>query len=253
MGMGSSCARTPPAARASSPAGELAAAWRCGAAAPPSSAADCFGRLVYLRSGTDLATVSLVDERRKCCFVADGASWVQCLKEKLGAGEILMRNGVEPAWFEAELAKGTRFRLVLLDSDDTIWAADWDGVQRAVETYHPRAAEKMRTHWPALRSLSWAQLEEQQQMATPGESFATLEARDGPMTEDVYVGGVASDDTPARARRFLVSTLSLNRLFAGTGYTVDEREAGARGTAEFFAANRRLSNVPPEQVVEIEC
>ena len=235
----------------SSPARVLAKAWRDGGAVPLTS--DCFGRLVYLRSDSDLANVSLVDKRRSVCFVADGASWVQCLKEKLGAGEILQRNGVERAWFESELAKGTQFRLVLLDREDTVWPADWDGVQRAVETYHPRAAEIMRVHWPVLRSLTWAQLEQQQQLFTPGEDFATLDARDGPMTEEVYVNGDAADDTPARARRFLASSLSLNRLFSGTGYTVDERAASGRGTAEFFAANRRLSSVPPEQIVDISC
>ena len=258
MGIASSCSSRPHAATATaSPALALATAWREQGVAP-AHASECFGRLVYLRPGTDLEKVHLVDERRKVCFVADGVSWVKCHNERLGAFEILQRNGVEPAWIEAELAKGTTFRLILLDKDDSIFPADWDGVERAVETYHPQAAVKMRPHWPALRRLSWTELEQQQLAATPGEDFAALEVREGPMSEALYVngecvGGVATDDTPARARRFLASTLSLNRLFAGTGYTVDERATSGRGTAEYFAANRRLSSVPPAQVVEISC
>ena len=260
MGIGSSCNMRPRSPASTSSALTLANAWQYGGV-PPEHAANCFGRLIYQRRGDDLATMHLVDQRRRVCFVADGASWVQCLKDKLGAREILQRNGVEPAWIEAELEKRTTFHLVLLDQDESIWPANWDGVQRAVETYHPRAAERMRPHWTALRHASWKELEQQQMMKTPGEDFAALEARHGPMTEELYLNGdrsegssdgAGTDDTPARARRFLASTLSLNRLFTGTGYTVDERVALRRGTAEYFAPNRRLSSLPPTQVVEID-
>lgn len=77
---------------------------------------------------------------------------------------------------EAELAAGTRFELVLFDSDGsepspiarlstdgavaagaspaggrTVWPADWVGVRRAVAEHHPRIAAKIQPHWPDLQ------------------------------------------------------------------------------------------------------
>jgi hypothetical protein len=61
--------------------------------------------------------------------VAGGESWARSIG--LGAREILLRNGLEAAWVERELAAGTRFLLVLFDDDGSgVWPCDWAGVVR---------------------------------------------------------------------------------------------------------------------------
>ena len=224
-----------------SAAAALAEAWRDNARDVAKSGG-VFGRIVYLRSGADLATATLVDPSRRVMFVADGVSWAG-RNFGLGAREILLRNGVQVEWIDEEIAKGTRFKLVFFDDDGTIWKADWDGVQRAVETYHARVAEKIRPHWSTLRHASWAELE-----AQFGVSFDSIEKSEGPMSEETYL---VAEDTAVAARRFLTTTLSLNRHFQGTGYTFDERGDEGSATAEFFAANRALSDIPLSQVVDL--
>ena len=224
-----------------SAAAALAEAWRDNARDLAKSDG-VFGRIVYLRSGADLATATLVDPSRRVMFVADGVSWAG-RNFGLGAREILLRNGVQVEWIDEEIARGTRFKLVFFDEDGTIWKADWDGVQRAVETYHPRVAEKIRPHWSTLRNRSWAELEAQFSV-----SFDSIEKSEGPMSEEAYL---VAEDTAVAARRFLATALSLNRHFQGTGYTFDERGDGGGATAEFFAANRPLSQIPLSQVVDL--
>ena len=218
----------------------LAEAWREGTR--PSDAAEwqtTYGRLVYLRPDADEKTAHLVESTRCVAFVADGHSWAS-MNFGLSAREILLRNGVQGSWIDAEIALGTRFKLVLFEDDGTVWPADWPGVWRAVEQYHPAVASKISAHRAVLERLSWEELEAQ--------AGVQLDACDGRMTEDTYSEAA---DTPMNARRFLAVSLSLNRLFAGTGFTVDERDRSAHGTAEFFAANRLLSSVPPAQIVEL--
>ncbi|CAE7226534.1 unnamed protein product, partial [Symbiodinium pilosum] len=230
-------------------AAKLAEAWREQNASVGSKSSSAprgdgvYGRIVYLRSDADLTTVTLVDPSRRVMFVADGTSWAG-RNFGLGAREILLRNGVQAEWIEHEITKGTRFKLVFFEDDGMIWKADWDGVERAVEAFHPRAAEKICPHWETIRNTSWADLE-----AQFGVTFDVLEQSEGPMTEERYL---AAEDTPVTARRFLASTLSLNRHFQGTGYTFDERADSGDATAEFFAANRPLSSLPAAQVVDLE-
>ena len=142
-----------------------------------------------------------------------------------------------------QIASGTRFKLVLFEDDGTVWPADWHGVFRAIEQYHPAVASKVCRHRGALQQLTWDELESQ-----AGSTFAELDARDGLMNEDNYLKAA---DTPINARRFLAVALSLNKLYAGTGFTADERDPSARGSAEFFAANRLLCSVPNAQVVDL--
>merc|ERR1712159_171435 len=99
------------------------------------------------------------------------------------------------------------------DSDGSIWPADWDGVQRVIETYYSgNVAEKMQQHWSILRT-------------TPFD-IVKGDKEEGPMTEEQYL---AAKDTAWNARRFLSSALSLNKLFTGTGYTADERAVNGQG------------------------
>ena len=79
-----------------------------------------YGRIVYLRVGADLATARLVDPLRRVMFVADGASWAG-RNFRLGAREILLRNGVHAEWIDGEIAKGTRFKLVFFEEDGRIF------------------------------------------------------------------------------------------------------------------------------------
>ena len=217
-------------------AAALAEAWRANGAAAVANVEGVYGRLVYLRPDADEFTATLVAPHRRAAFVADGASWAGPNFGR-SAQEILLRNGVEAEWIQSELSLGTRFKLVLFDDDDgAVWPADWAGVQRVVEAYYPELASKVQPHWAALKAKSWEQLEEQ-----AGAAFSELDARDGPMTAARYA---SAEDTAPNARRFLAAALSLNRLFAGTGFT-------SGGTAEFFAANRALADVPRDQIVEL--
>ena len=129
----------------------VADAWRTNSTAPAGDGV--YGRLVYLRSNSDEATAHLVTETRRVAFVADGASWVASIG--LSAKEILLRNGVEAAWIETELSQGTQFILVFFDDDGTVWPADWDGVRRAITTYHEEIASKLLRHWDTLLQLKW--------------------------------------------------------------------------------------------------
>ena len=115
----------------------------------------------------------------------------------------------------------------------------------------------MRALLPWPQGLTWAELEED-----ASAPFAELDEREGAMTEDRYASA-ATVDTAVNARRFLAATLSLNRLFAGTGYTQQERppepEAAAgdgggtpaAATAEYFTENFLLSSIPPCQMIEL--
>ena len=220
-----------------------------------------YGRVVYLRQVGALLEQEgvaepaalpedqrLVDSSRKVAFVAGGEFWAASIG--LSAREILLRNGVQAAWLESELAAGTRFILVLFDDNErAVWPADWAGVRRAVQSYHPRAAQKMAPHWQALRASSWAELE-----AEAGTPFAELDEQEGPMTEERYALPDTAD-TAATARRFLADALNLNPLFAGTGFTVDGRSSGngsrGGGTPEYLAENRLLSSFPSEQIIDL--
>lgn len=102
---------------------------------------------------------------------------------------------------------------------------------------------KMKPHWPTLGRSTWNDLE-----AIAGSSFDALEEREGPMNLDSYLN---ADDTAVNARRFLANSLSVNRLFSGTGFTVDERNSKRKGTAEYFAANRLLTSIPAKQLVDV--
>ena len=52
------------------------------------------------------------------------------------------------------------FVLALLDDDGAIWPATWDGLERVVDTYYAGdIANKMKKHWPTLRSHTWDHLE----------------------------------------------------------------------------------------------
>ena len=113
-----------------------------------------------------------------------------------------------------------------------------------ISTYYSGdIAEKMKQHWPLLRSSTWNELEK-----LAGTTFSALEEKEGQMTPDLYL---QSEDTATNARRFLANSLSVNRLFSGTGFTVDERNSERKGTAEYFAANRLLSSIPSAQLVNI--
>ena len=70
------------------------------------------------------------------------------------------------------------------------------------------------------------------------------------MTEGHYASA-ATADTTFNGRRFLSSALSLNRLFTGTGYTLDERDASGPGTAEFLTENTLLSSIPSAHIIEL--
>ena len=138
----------------------------------------------------------------------------------------------------------TGFVLALFDDDGAIWPATWDGLERVVETYYAGdLATKMKKHWPALRSNTWDQLE-----SLGKTSFAAMEEKDGQMTPEFYL---QCEDSVFNARRFLADSLSVTRLFSGTGFTVDERNSGHKGTAEYFAVNRLLSSIPAPQLVNI--
>ena len=133
------------------------------------------------------------------------------------------------------------FVLALFDDDGAVWPATWDGLEKAIDVYYPgEIAMKMKPHWPTLSRSTWNDLE-----AVAG-SFDALEEREGPMNLRSYLN---ADDTAINARRFLANSLSVNRLFSGTGYTVDERNSQRKGTAEYFAANRLLTSIPAKQLV----
>ena len=136
------------------------------------------------------------------------------------------------------------FVLALFDDDGAIWPATWDGLERVIDTYYAGdIAKKMKKHWPTLRSHTWDQLE-----TVEKTSFSAVEEKDGQMTPEGYL---QCEDSAFNARRFLANSLSVNRLFSGTGFTVDERNCGHKGTAEYFAVNRLLSSIPPAQLVNI--
>eukprot|EP00961_Rhodomonas_salina_P055376 744287-Rhodomonas_salina.1 len=220
-------------------AAALAHAWRSDVTCS-SSTDGVYGRLACVRPDSDLATVTIASASRRVVFVADGSSWAG-RNFRRGARDILLRNGVEAAWIDGELSHGTRFKLVLFDDDGTVWPADWEGVQRAVAVYHPKVVAKIAKHWDAVRNTSWEELE-----GASGQSFAELE----PMTEERYL---EAEDTPAAARWFLASTLSLNKLFLGTGYTSDGHSKDASDASpEFFAANRPLKAVHPSQIIDLD-
>lgn len=135
------------------------------------------------------------------------------------------------------------FVLALFDDDGAVWPATWDGLEKAIDVYYPgEIAMKMKPHWPTLSRSTWNDLE-----AVAG-SFDALEEREGPMNLHSYLN---ADDTAVNARRFLANSLSVNRLFSGTGYTVDERNSQRKGTAEYFAANRLLTSIPAKQLVNV--
>lgn len=145
-------------------------------------------------------------------------------------------------WITLAVSQG--FVLALWDDDGAIWPATWDGLERVVDTYYAGdIANKMKKHWPTLRSHTWDHLE------TLGKlSFSAIEEKEGQMTPEFYL---QCEDSVFNARRFLANSLSVNRLFSGTGFTVDERNSGHKGTAEYFAVNRLLSSIPPPQLVNI--
>eukprot|EP00927_Polykrikos_kofoidii_P073875 TRINITY_DN69891_c0_g1_i1.p1 TRINITY_DN69891_c0_g1~~TRINITY_DN69891_c0_g1_i1.p1 ORF type:complete len:243 (+),score=37.33 TRINITY_DN69891_c0_g1_i1:69-797(+) len=226
------------------PAAALADAWRQRAAATGSAGLGegAYGRLVYLRPGVVEADVWIVAAERRLAFVACGTSWANVIGFR--AREILLRNGVQSSWIENEAALGTRFKLVVFDDDGKVWRADWEGVRRAVWTlYAGGVASKLESHWAAMHQVSWDELE-----AQAGASFSELDEREGRMMADKYL---SAEDTLVNARRFLAAELSMNRLFSGTGYTVDERAEDGRGTAEFLAANRPLTSIPACQIIDI--
>eukprot|EP00438_Fugacium_kawagutii_P014640 Skav204509 [mRNA] locus=scaffold527:367080:369479:+ [translate_table: standard] len=165
-------------------------------------------------------------------------------EESTNFREILLRNGVQQSWIDCEAELGTRFLLALFDDDATVWPATWDGLEKVIDTYYAGdIANKMKQHWPKLRSSTWSDLE-----SASGTTFSALQQKDGTMTLELYL---QSEDNVTNARRFLADSVSVNRLFSGTGFTVDERDPAQKGTAEFFTANRLLSSIPPRQLVNI--
>ena len=112
----------------------------------------------------------------------------------------------------------------------------------AVEEFHPAAASKIRRHWSSLQHQSYTKL----------ESTDDHQALVSTMTEELYLSST-TPDTPLSARRFLASTLSLNRLYTGTGQTLDmdSYRDCSRSTAEFFVPNFLLSSIPQHQRIEL--
>ncbi len=161
------------------------------------------GRVLRGVTEADFTTLS-DDPARRVVFMLDAEALVDLLG-RAGA-EVLAQIGYTPAEVKALLARGTRFRLMLVPPVDMV-PATWANVLALAANAYPQWAERLMAARAALEMLPYAE----------------IMRRGGPAAE---------------ARAFLEHTLHLNPLFAGDGYT---RRDGRAVYAEYACLNRPLS------------
>lgn len=161
------------------------------------------GRVLRGLSERDFLTLS-DDPLRRVVFMLDETALVD-LVGRTGA-DMLARIGYTPAEVRALLARGTRFRLVILPAADMV-PATWANVLALVASVYPEWAGRLTAARPLLETLPYAEVMRQ--------------------------GGVA-----AEVRAFLERTLHLNPLFTGDGHTCCD---GRAVYPEYVCLNRPLS------------
>jgi hypothetical protein len=160
-----------------------------------------------LRGITEEDFSSLTNNPLRQVVFLMGASAMSGIVGLDGKG-ILAQIGYGADFTNRLLEAGTKFKLVVLP-ETTLKPATWDNLLDIVMEHYPPWRQKVELARPALKRLSYAEV--------------------------MAGGGVA-----AEVRAFLESSLNVNRLFAGDGYTRCEGNAVPLH-AEYVSVNKQLT------------
>lgn len=151
--------------------------------------------------------------------------------------------GFDPAWLEKRVADGTKFKLVLFNSDEAAMAT-WDNLFALIRlAYGAELSDKLKPFEAELKATPYDAIDPQHRL----RDISTL-----PVAEKVeHAEFVSAERFMARdppslydARGLLYHAVGCNFLFLGTGQNAD-------GVEEYLVLNRRISDLPGAVVVDL--
>lgn len=168
--------------------------------------------------GADAASFEWLsdDPRRRLVFLLDGEGLSGLVG--LGGADILRHIGYDEHYIMRLVARGTRFKLVLIPSA-TLVLATWDNLLALAGEVYPEWAERIACAAPELSRLS-------------------------------YDEALAAGGEVAAVRAFLRDELNVNALFAGDGYTRHPDDPDVPRCAEYIARNRPLADFGSRCLIE---
>jgi hypothetical protein len=207
------------------------------------------GRIIRGETDKDFETLTDDPLNRRVVFPTD-ESGLETLLGKTGR-EMLISIGYPPDYIEQLVSKGKKFKLVVFPAGTDAVTATWMNVIKVVEKAYPDIGGRMWRHGNVMMTYgienfaafekiigkTSTQLNEIKSRGSSDPEFMTYEKyRD-------------SDNTAENARLFLYYTIGLNNLFAGDGWTRDEK--GAKGIKEYLMANKKISEIAGVEVVDL--
>lgn len=166
------------------------------------------GRILRGVNEEDFSTLTNHPNRR-LVFLLDAFA----LSDLVGleGNEILKQIGYEQDFIADLLARKTKFKLIILP-ESTGKLATWDNLLDFAQEMYPAWRERIEIARPILKGYNYKEI-------------------------------MAMENVSTEVRVFLQSTLNVNRLFAGDGFTRREGNTNEHIYSEYLAENKLLSAI----------
>lgn len=198
------------------------------------------GRVVRGKAPEDFAKLSFLQGRELAWLT--GPNGLRMFVGRTGVEVLRMIGKFDQAWLDRELAKGMRFKLIVMPQAECR-LADWDGVFEMVEARYPKIAPKLHRWRKRLRDPSLAG-----EIGAELVSDAVKSKLDHPdhMSAQRYL---VCDDTAQNARLFLWHSLGMNNQYVGDGYTA--ASSHSLRLDEYLTANVPLETIPGVVMIDL--
>lgn len=205
--------------------------------------AGLLGRVIRGKKSEDFLTLS-DDPDRKLIMLTDPEG-LSALPGLTGF-QILLRIGWDFDYAVKKVNDGYKMKLAVFREGGKARLATWENTIELVGLAYPKIAGRLKNFLPQLKITPFTDVEK-----SYGQDMSEVDrlGKNHPayMTFDRYLGAA---DTLANARAFLYFTVHLRELYAGDGFTYDDK--GNRGVREYLAINCPLTDLLDCETADFE-